>query len=106
MWDKHRSMTLFCKTSCRLIILIAPTTSTLQKKTCVEDSDLDAAPSTDCSTLLKHDKYHTGKSTSQHDPDNIVFPYKGIRICNLNIKHVLPKIDEIKILLSHKNALI
>ena len=46
---------------------------------------------------------HTGKSTLQHDPDNFIFPSKGLHICNLNIRHILPKIDEIT-LLSHKKC--
>ena len=46
----------------------------------------------------------TDKSTLQHDPDNIIFPSKGLHICILNISHILSKIDEIKILLSHKKC--
>ena len=84
---------------------MAPTTSTL-RNTCVQESYLDDTPSTDRSNFFEHDVSCTGKNTLQHDPDNIIFPSKGLHICNLNIRHILPKNDEIKILLSHKNALI
>ena len=80
---------------------MAPTTSTL-RNTCIEESNLDNTPSTDSSILFEYDVSRTGKSTLQHDSDNIIFPSKGLHICNLNIRHILPKIDEIKILLSPK----
>ena len=81
------------------------TTSTL-RKTCGEESNLKDTPSTGYSILLKHDMSCTGKSTLKHDQDKIIFPSKGLHICNLNIRHVLPNIDQIKRLLSHKIALI
>ena len=85
---------------------MAPTTSTL-RKTCIEESHLDNTPSTDYSIFFEYDVSRTNKSTLQHDPDNIIVSSKGLHICNLNIRHILPKIDEIKILLSHtQNALI
>ena len=82
---------------------IVPTTSTL-RNTCTNESNLDDTPSAGCSILLKHDMSCTGKSTLQHDPDNIIFPSKGLHICNLNIRQILPRIDDIKILLSHKKC--
>ena len=83
---------------------IAPTISTL-RNTCANESNLDDTPSTGCSILLEHDMSRTDKSTLQHDPDNIKFPYKGLHICILNISHILSKKDEIKILLSQKKML-
>ena len=32
------------------------------------------------------------------------YAIKGLHICNLNIRHILPKIDDMKILLSHKKC--
>ena len=58
-----------------------------------------------------HDSPHESSFTSQNaiSPPasefvDFKFSSKGIHICNLNIRHILPKIDDIRITLSSENG--
>ena len=35
---------------------------------------------------------------------DIVFHSKGLHFCNLNIRHIVPKVDELRIMMSHVNC--
>ena len=58
-----------------------------------------------------HDSPHESSFNSQNamSPSasefvDFKFSSKGIHICNLNIRHILPKIDDIRITLSSENG--
>ena len=39
-----------------------------------------------------------------NQPADIVFHSKGLHFCNLNIRHIVPKVDELRIMMSHVNC--
>ena len=54
-----------------------------------------------------HESYftsHNARSSSASEFVDCKFSSKGIHICNLNIRHILPKIDDIRITLSSENG--
>ena len=38
-------------------------------------------------------------------PSEFVFCSKGLHFCNLNIRHIVPKLDELRISMAHENCL-
>ena len=40
----------------------------------------------------------------QHKTTNLNFRSKGLHLCNLNVQHILPKLDELRVLLAKRNG--
>ena len=63
----------------------------------------------DLDDSFSHNSSFSGQDAtcmSQTSSDFIEFDFssKGLHICNLNVRHILPKIDDIRIVLSSKQG--
>lgn len=69
-----------------------------------ESDDLDDASLSDNSNSFVSVESQSTIENKSNEQDFFTFSSKGLHICNLNIRHILPKIDEIRILLSNDNC--
>ena len=48
----------------------------------------------------------TGKllESDLSQPSEFIFCSKGLHFCNLNIRHIVPKLDELRISMAHENC--
>ena len=56
-------------------------------------------------TLLDENKESNQNSINSKSRDTFFFQHRGIHIVSLNIRHIKPKVDELKILLSELNQI-
>ena len=68
-----------------------------------ESNDLNDSLSDNSNSFVSVESHSAIDDTSD-ECDIFTFSSKGLHLCNLNIRHILPKIDEIRLLLSNNNS--
>ena len=68
----------------------------------IDNSKCSVDIENDTLTMVKSEYSKNMIKTDTHT--DLTFSSKGINISNLNVKHIVPKIDEIRILMSNENS--
>ena len=71
----------------------------------IDQSSIDVSDDTSIADLSASFNSLTAQSSNDIADNGEIFNFKtkGLHMCNLNVRHILPKIDEIRLTLSHRN---